>query len=54
MDVYELVRGPLAWVALIIFVGGSLYRIISMLVTGKKESALHPSTSVLVSESLIM
>jgi nitrate reductase gamma subunit len=45
MDVYELVRGPLAWVALIIFVGGSLYRIISMLVTGKKESALYPSTS---------
>ena len=46
MDVYELVRGPLAWVALIIFVGGSLYRIISMLVTGKKESVLYPSTSV--------
>ena len=45
MDVYELVRGPLAWVALIIFVGGSLYRIISMLVTGKKESTLYPSTS---------
>jgi nitrate reductase gamma subunit len=45
MDVYELVRGPLAWVALIVFVGGSLYRIISMLVTGKKESALYPSTS---------
>jgi nitrate reductase gamma subunit len=45
MDVYELVRGPLAWVALIVFVAGSLYRIISMLVTGKKESALYPSTS---------
>ncbi len=45
MDVYELVRGPFAWVALIIFVAGSLYRIISMLVTGKKEPALYPSTS---------
>ena len=45
MDIYELVRGPLAWVALIVFVAGSLYRIISMLVTGKKEPALYPSTS---------
>lgn len=45
MDVYELVRGPFAWMALIIFVAGSLYRIISMLVTGKKEPALYPSTS---------
>jgi nitrate reductase gamma subunit len=45
MDIYELVRGPFAWVALIIFVAGSLYRIISMLVTGKKEPALDPSTS---------
>jgi len=45
MDIYELVRGPFAWVALIVFVAGSLYRIIAMLVTGKKEPALYPSTS---------
>jgi nitrate reductase gamma subunit len=45
MDIYELVRGPFAWVALIIFVTGSLYRIIAMLVTGKKEHALDPSTN---------
>ena len=45
MDIYELVRGPFAWVALIIFVAGSLYRIIAMLVTGNKEPALDPSTS---------
>ena len=45
MDVYELVRGPFAWVALIIFVAGSLYRIIAVLVTGKKEPALDPSAS---------
>ncbi len=45
MDIYELARGPLAWVALIIFVAGSLYRIISMLVSGKKEPALDPSAS---------
>lgn len=45
MDVYELVRGPFAWVALIIFVAGSLYRIISMLATGIKEPGLYPATS---------
>jgi nitrate reductase gamma subunit len=45
MDIYELVRGPFAWVALIVFVAGSLYRIIAMLVRGKKEPALYPSTS---------
>lgn len=43
MDIYELVRGPFAWVALIIFAAGSIYRIIAMLVTGKKEPALNPS-----------
>jgi len=45
MDIYELVRGPFAWVALTVFVAGSLYRIIAMLVTGKKEPELYPSTS---------
>ena len=43
MDIYELVRGPFAWVALIVFAGGSLYRIIAMLVSGKKEVVLDPS-----------
>ncbi len=45
MDVYELVRGPFAWVALIVFVAGSLYRIIALLATGKKEPVLYPSAS---------
>ena len=37
MDVYELVRGPLAWIAFVVFALGSLYRIIFLLLTGKKE-----------------
>jgi len=45
VDIYELVRGPLAWVALITFVFGSLYRIVFLLLTGKKEPALDPSRS---------
>jgi len=43
MDIYELVRGPLAGVALIIFVSGSLYRIVFLFYTGKKEPVLDPS-----------
>ena len=45
MDIYELVRGPLAWLAFIIFVAGCLYRVGSMLVSGKKEPALFPAES---------
>ena len=45
MDIYELVRGPLAWVAFIIFAAGCTYRLGSMLVAAKKEPALHPSAS---------
>ena len=45
MDIYELVRGPFAWVALIIFGAGSLYRIVAMLVTGKKDPDLYPAAS---------
>ena len=45
MDIYELVRGPLAWVALAIFVLGSLYRIVFLLYTGKNEPVLDASSS---------
>ena len=45
MDVYELVRGPFAWVALVTFALGSLYRIVFLLLTGKKEPSLDPSRS---------
>ena len=36
-DLYSFVRGPLAWVAFIIFIGGSLYRLISMMKLAKKK-----------------
>jgi hypothetical protein len=39
MDVYELVRGPFAWVALIGFALGSLYRVLFLLLTGKNTDA---------------
>ena len=45
MDVYELVRGPFAWVALILFVAGCLYRFVTSLIMGKKETTLYPAAS---------
>jgi nitrate reductase gamma subunit len=43
MDIYEFVRGPIAWVALLLFIIGSLYRIGFLFFTGKKENVLNPS-----------
>ena len=42
MDLYELVRGPLAWVALLVFFFGSAYRIVSMLIEAKKDKVVYP------------
>jgi nitrate reductase gamma subunit len=47
MDVYELVRGPFAWIAFAVFSLGSLYRIIFLLLTGKKEPASNVSKSAI-------
>jgi nitrate reductase gamma subunit len=35
--IYNFVRGPLAWIAFIVFFGGCLYRLISMFVLTKKK-----------------
>ncbi len=43
---YELVRGPLAWAAFIIFIAGSLYRILYMLAGSKKEKVVFPHMSL--------
>lgn len=46
MDLYELVRGPLAWVALLVFVLGSLYRIVSMLLDARRDKVVYPYMSL--------
>ncbi len=41
-DFYNFVTGPLAWAAFIVFIGGSLYRLISMLyLVSKKEKFIY-------------
>jgi len=44
--VYNFVRGPLVWVAFIIFIGGSLYRVISMLSLARKDKVVYPYISL--------
>ena len=39
MDLYELVRGPMAWVALLVFLLGSLYRLVSAWAASGKAGA---------------
>lgn len=39
---YEFSRGPLVWIAFIIFFGGSIYRIISTITTAKKDKVVLP------------
>ena len=38
-ELYDFVRGPLAWTAFFIFIAGSLYRIIKMLIMIKKKES---------------
>lgn len=41
-DLYAFVRGPLAWAAFIVFIGGSLYRLISLLMlVHRKEKFIY-------------
>ncbi len=39
---YEFTRGPLMWIALLVFAGGCLYRLIWMLTAAKKDKVVYP------------
>ena len=45
MDVYELLRGPLAWIAFSICLGGTAARLIPLLARAKQIKRLHPAKS---------
>jgi nitrate reductase gamma subunit len=38
--IYDLVSGPLVWVAFVLFIGGSLYRILSMAMLARKKDGI--------------
>ena len=44
---YDFSRGPLVWIAFIVFFGGSIYRIVSTIMTAKKDKVVLPFTRTL-------
>ncbi|MFH0813476.1 MAG: nitrate reductase [Pseudomonadota bacterium] len=43
---YEFIKGPLVWISFIVFIGGSLYQLISMLKLAKKDKIIYPYMSL--------
>ncbi|MEW6419120.1 MAG: TmcC family electron transfer complex membrane anchor subunit [Nitrospirota bacterium] len=41
-SIYSFVRGPLVWVAFIVFIGGSIYKTRSMILLAKKQKVVFP------------
>jgi nitrate reductase gamma subunit len=44
-SLYNLVRGPLVWIAFLIFIGGSIYKIREMYIMARNEKAVLPFIS---------
>lgn len=44
--IYNFVKGPLVWFSFVIFIGGNLYRIISMLSLARKDKVVYPYMSL--------
>lgn len=45
-SVYNLVRGPLVWVAFLVFIGGSAYRVRQLIIMAKNEKVVVPFISL--------
>jgi nitrate reductase gamma subunit len=41
-SIYNFVRGPLVWIAFLVFIGGSIYKIREMVLLAKKEKVVYP------------
>jgi nitrate reductase gamma subunit len=44
-SIYNFVRGPLVWIAFLVFIGGSIYKIREMVILFKKEKIVNPYMS---------
>jgi nitrate reductase gamma subunit len=42
LTLYNLVRGPLVWIAFLAFIGGSIYRVYGLIDLAKKEKVVFP------------
>jgi nitrate reductase gamma subunit len=45
-SLYNFVRGPLVWIAFLIFVGGSIYQVRNLILLAKKEKVVYPYISL--------
>lgn len=45
-EFYKFIKGPMVWVAFIVFIGGSLYRVITLLLRAKKAKVIYPYMSL--------
>lgn len=52
--VYNFIRGPFVWVSFLIFIGGSIYKVLSMLSLAKRDRVVFPYISLKYSLRSIM
>ena len=45
-SLYSFVRGPLVWIAFLVFIGGSIFKIRELLLLSKKEKVVYPYMSL--------
>lgn len=45
-SIYNFVRGPLVWIAFLVFIGGSIYRIRELIILAKNEKVVMPYMSL--------
>jgi len=43
---YNLMRGPLVWIAFLVFIGGSIYQVRNLILLAKKEKVVYPYMSL--------
>ena len=46
IGVYNFLKGPMVWIAFIVFICGSVYRVISLIMLAKKDKVVYPYLSL--------
>lgn len=45
-SIYNLIRGPLVWIAFLVFIGGSIYKVRELILLAKNEKVVMPYMSL--------
>ena len=46
IEVYNFLKGPMVWLAFLVFIGGSVFRVISLIMLAKKDKVVYPYLSL--------